>query len=95
MSRFYIHEGFLDAFPKEPKKEPKKELKRSQKGVERRQTILDLIAENPAITQSQLMEKLDLSRKQVQINIKRLQEEGALAREGSNRKGYWVLKHID
>lgn len=33
------------------------------------------------------MEKLDLSRKQVQKDIKELQEDGVFVREGSNRNG--------
>ncbi len=66
-----------------------------KKGAERKQAILELITENPTITQIQLMEKLNLSRKQIQTNIKKLQEEGILVRDGSNRKGHWVLKRID
>lgn len=38
------------------------------------------------------MDILDLSRKQVQKAIKKLQEEGVLVREGSNRNGYWIVK---
>ena len=38
------------------------------------------------------MKELDLTRKQVQTDIKELQKEGLLIREGSNRKGYWVVK---
>ena len=82
---------------KELKKEPKKELKKSAKGSQRRnerkREILELIAENPAITQIQIMEKLNLTRKQIQSDIKKFQEEGTLVREGSNRKGRWILRH--
>ena len=51
-----------------------------------------LLAENPNMTQVQLMEELKLTRKQVQREIKMLQEEGRLAREGSDRKGGWLVK---
>lgn len=44
------------------------------------------------MTQTMLMEQLNLSRKQVQSDIKELQEEGVLVREGSNRSGRWILK---
>ncbi len=47
--------------------------------------------EKLTMTQVQLMEKLDLTRKQVQKAIKELQEEGALVREGSNRNGRWIV----
>ena len=74
---------------KEPKKSRKKELK---KGAERKQEILNLLEEYPTITQTRLMEELNLTRKQVQTDIKELQEEGLLIREGSNRSGKWIVK---
>ena len=37
------------------------------------------------------MEEMNLTRKQVQKEMKQLQEEGVLVREGSNRNGYWVV----
>ena len=75
--------------PKRSRKGAKKELK---KGAERKQAILALLAENPMITQAQLMEEMDLTRKQVQKDMKELQEEGVLVREGTNRSGRWVVK---
>lgn len=50
------------------------------------------MAENPTLTQTQLMEELNLTRKQVQNDMKELQKEGALVREGTNRSGRWVIK---
>ena len=44
------------------------------------------------MTQTKLMEELGFTRKQVQKTIKELQEEGLLIREGSNRKGHWIVK---
>lgn len=41
------------------------------------------------------MNELMLTRKQIQTDIKELQEEGKLERERSNRKGCWVIKHVD
>ena len=41
------------------------------------------------------MNELILTRKQIQTDIKELQEEGILEREGSNRKGRWIIKHIE
>lgn len=48
--------------------------------------------ENPAITQLKLMEKFELTRKQVQIIIKDLQKNGFVERQGSNRSGKWIVK---
>lgn len=84
ISRFFIHEGFASDSSQEPK--------RRQKGAERKHKILEILADNPLTTQSQLMEELNITRKQIQNEIKKLQEEGLLEREGSNRKGYWVVK---
>ena len=99
ISRFYIHEGFKSeltvAAEKEPKRSRKGAEKEPKKGEERKRAILKLIAEAPTITQAQLMNELILTRKQIQTAIKELQEEGILERQGSNRKGRWVIKHIE
>lgn len=54
--------------------------------------VLNLLKENPTMTQAVIMDRLQLSRKQVQRIIKELQEQGLLRREGSNRNGKWVVK---
>ena len=79
---------FLTKSQKGAKKEPKK-------GAERKQAILAILAENPTITQTQIMEEMNLTRKQVQKNMKELQEEGVLVREGTNRSGRWVVKEYE
>lgn len=37
------------------------------------------------------MEQMNLTRKQVQKDMKELQDEGVLVREGTNRSGYWLV----
>ena len=64
----------------------------SKKGAERKQVMLAILAENPIMTQTQLMDEMNLTRKQVQNDMKELQEEGVLVREGTNRSGRWVVK---
>lgn len=54
--------------------------------AERKQEILNLLIENPIITQTMIMNELNLIRKQVQSVIKELQDIGIVEREGSNRK---------
>ena len=99
ISRFYIHKGFKKeltiAAKKEPKRSQKGAKKEPKKGEERKRAILKLIAETPTITQVQLMNELILTRKQIQTDIKELQEEGILERVGSNRKGCWVIKRVE
>ena len=82
----------LCLFLTKSQKGAKKEPKRSQKGAERKEEIIAILAENPKVTQIKLMEMLELSRKQVQKEIKELQEQGVLVREGSNRGGKWIVK---
>lgn len=69
--------------------------KEPKKGAERKQAILDILIEYPTITQTQLMEIMNLTRKQVQKDMKELQEEGVLIREGTNRTGRWVVKEYE
>lgn len=53
------------------------------------QKILDMILENPKITQTVMAEKLDITPRAVKKNIKELVEKGLVERAGSARKGYW------
>lgn len=89
ISRLFVHKEFLDENSKRSQKGAKKEPK---KGAERKCEIINQLAENPTMTQSKLMKELGLTRKQIQNAIKELQEEGLLIREGSNRKGQWLVK---
>ena len=95
ITRLFVHEGFYDLSNEEAKRSQKgaeKEPKGSRKGTERKQAILAILTENSTITQVQLMNALHLTRKQVQKDMKELQEEGRLIREGTNRSGYWIVK---
>lgn len=56
------------------------------------QKILDMILENPEITQTTMAEKLDITPRAVKKNIKELVDKGLVEREGSARKGYWKIK---
>ena len=69
-----------------------KELK---KGAGRKRAILKLLSENPTMTQTELTEELELTRKQIQTDIKELKNEGTLVRKGSNRNGYWIVNRVD
>ncbi len=89
LSRLFVHESFLEE--EELKRSRKRAKKEPKKGAERKQEILDMLAENSAMTQTGIMEELKLTRKQVQNDIKELQKEGLLSREGSNRSGKWIV----
>ena len=79
-------EEYLD--PKEERKEKRKE-KRKKKRKER---ILELVRENPKITQREMAKEPKLSRDTIKQSIKELKEEGRLLRIGShNQRGYWHI----
>ena len=56
------------------------------------QKILDMIQENPKITQTAMAEKLDITPRAVKKNIKELVGNGLVERIGSARMGYWKAK---
>ena len=93
ITRLFVHEGFGDNSDEEPKRSQKGAKKEPKKGAERKRAILAILAENPTITQTQLMEEMNLTRKQVQNDMKELQKEGLLVREGTNRRGRWLVKY--
>lgn len=78
-----------------PMKSRKGAEKEPKKGAERKQAMLAILAENPMMTQTQLMDEMNLTRKQVQKVMKELQMEGVLLREGTNRTGCWVVKEYE
>ena len=95
ITRLFVHKGFNsvneDEHQKEPKRSQKGAKKELKKGNERKQAIMELLIANPTMTQTQLREQLNLTRKQIQTDMKELQEEGMLIRDGSNRKGRWII----
>ena len=78
--------------PKKSRKGAEKELK---KGAGSKRAILKLLSDNPTMTQTELTEELELTRKQIQTDIKELKNEGTLVRKGSNRNGYWIVNRVD
>lgn len=57
--------------------------------------MLELLSEYLIMTQTDLIDKWELTRKQIQTDIKELRNEGILERKGSNRNGYWIIKRMD
>ena len=53
--------------------------------------IINIVIENPIITQSDIAEKLKMSRQSVSINIRELKDKNILERVGSNKKGFWKI----
>ena len=58
---------------------------------ERVQLILSAIQENPQVTVRTLVENFSISKNTILRILKELQENGTIKREGSSRKGRWVV----
>lgn len=54
--------------------------------------LLDMLRNNPTITQKEIIERVSLSRSTVQRMIKELSELGRLERIGSKKTGSWIVK---
>lgn len=57
-----------------------------------REAVLELIKSNTKLSQNQIAEKLCLNPNTVKYHIRKLREEGAIEREGTSRKGRWIIK---
>lgn len=71
--------------------EKKVTVKLSVKVSVNQQKILDVIKENPFVTQEELAQIIGLSRKSIIQNMKKLQENGLLKRVGADKNGRWEV----
>ena len=53
--------------------------------------ILNLIKENPCITQNEIASKLNIARETVNLNMKKLQQEKIIQRLGADKNGSWKI----
>ena len=53
--------------------------------------ILDLIRMNPSVTIPEMMQKLSLSDSGIRKILRKLQQEGRVARIGANKNGHWEI----
>ena len=56
------------------------------------QSIIEIIEQNPLLSQKQMAEKLSLNQNTLKYYIKKMREKGIIERVGSSRKGKWVVK---
>lgn len=56
------------------------------------QKILNLIKENPFITQEELPKNIGIARKSIISNMKKLQDVGLIKRIGADKNGYWQVE---
>ena len=55
--------------------------------------IIQLIREDPSITQNELQKKTGISLGTIKRILPKLQEKGILTREGGKRFGKWIIKN--
>ena len=71
--------------------EKKVTVKVSVKVTVNQQKIIEVIKENPFITQEELAQIIGLSRKSIIQNMKKLQDNGLLKRVGADKNGHWEI----
>lgn len=53
--------------------------------------MLELIVEKPNITRKELSEALKINPSAVQKHLEKMENEGVISREGSDKKGVWKV----
>lgn len=71
--------------------EPTENLEFTEKFTESEQKILNILIENPYITQMKLSEILGISKRSIVKNMKNLKNHKKIERIGSDKKGYWKI----
>ena len=71
--------------------EPSENLEFTEKFTESEQKILNILIENPYITQMKLSEILGISKRSIVKNMKNLKNNKKIERIGSDKKGYWKI----
>jgi len=56
------------------------------------QKIIDVIKDNPFVTQEELANIVGLARKNIVANMKKLQENGLIKRIGADKNGHWQVE---
>ena len=56
--------------------------------------IINLIKENPSITQVSISEKLEVSLGSVKRSMKRLADSEIISRKSGKRNGYWTINKM-
>lgn len=64
---------------------------KAQRMTDTQAKILDCIAEDKYISVKKIAEKIDISRRTVENNIKRMKESDIVVRHGSPKNGYWEI----
>ncbi len=81
----------MEAEEKAGEKEVTEETTKEKTREKAREKIIFLIKENPSITTKEMAEKLDITDKGVEWQIKNLKDEKLLKRVGPAKGGHWEI----
>ncbi len=81
----FYRPSYNEVHQNSPKSSPKDVNQTQQK-------IIDMILNNPKITQAVMAEELGVTSRAVKKSIRELGEQGILEHVGSARSGYWKVK---
>ena len=70
----------------------KAQIKAQNNQITDREHILLLLKENPSLTQVEISEMMNKSRRAIQMLMKELIAEGVIERIGSKKMGSWIVK---
>lgn len=59
--------------------------------TENQEKILAIMRHKPTVSAYEIGEKIGMSQRKVEVNIRKLKAAGLLARKGAARGGYWVV----
>ena len=77
---------------REETEKTREETEKTREETEKtREEILLLIRENPEITMAQMAQKVGITQKGVEWHVAKLRREKVLKREGSTKKGRWLI----
>ena len=87
--RINIYRGQVESVGKVPESDLN-DLKNDPNDLKTK--MIALIHEKPELTYAEFATRLSVSTVTIKRNLAKLQEEGLVVREGSKRKGKWILK---
>ena len=63
----------------------------TEKVTEGEADVLSAITENPSMTQATMAIRLSVSRRTIAARLNSLKDKGIIYREGSDKKGVWII----
>lgn len=82
-----VPESVPESIPESAPKSVLKNLNKTQ------QKIVDIILEDPKVTQAEIAEQLNISISAVKKSMKEIVSAGIIVRVGANKGGYWEVKN--